>query len=415
MKKTLDKKPFGSLWLAIILESMGWGLVYPMMTLIFTSPYHAIIPRDTSLELKNFYLGLGYLLYPLAMFFGASFMGDLSDLLGRRKVLLLSVFGLALSFACMGIGTDIDSLLLLFIGRGLSGLFAGANPVAQAAVADMSTSENKKANISFLAFMTSFGIILGPVLGGIFADKDLSSFFSFSTPFYLSAFLSLINFIWMFFQFEETYVSREKSKKIHLLRPIQIFIEAFQHKRIRFLACTFLLMQISFGIFYQLIQVRFAIQFNFTTWQLGAFNAGIGIAFVLAMYINTKVFVKYFSQNAIALSTLFFTGISLLLVALLNHQIDVMIFSFIGAGIDMIAYSAMITAFSDAASFQKQGWIMGIFGAVVAVSWSLSGFATNLLSLVPVEKILLLGAILMLITTFFMFFYVKRYQEPFKN
>lgn len=405
---------FGSIWLAIILESMGWGLVYPMMTLIFTSQQHPIIPPNTSPELKNFYLGLGYLLYPLVMFFGASFMGDLSDVLGRRKILLISMFGLAVSFCCMGIGTDIASLSLLFLGRGLSGLFAGANPVAQAAVADMSTQENKKSNISFLAFMTSFGIILGPVLGGIFADQNIASFFRFSTPFYISAVLSLINFLWMYLQFEETFIP-QKIKKIQILRPIKIFIEAFQQKRVSLLAFTFLIMQISFGIFYQLIQVRFATQFDYSTWQLGLFNAGIGAAFVVMMYLNTKIFVRVFSENTLAISTLFLTGICLLILSILQGQIGILIFSFLGAGIDMIAYSVMIIAFSDAVSSKKQGWIMGIFGAVVAISWSISGFATNLLSIMSVEMILLIGAILMLITAIIMIFYIKKYPRPFIN
>ena len=53
---------------AVMIDAMGFGLVYPMMTAILTSTSHPIISPEASLHLRHFYLGLSFLLYPLGMF-----------------------------------------------------------------------------------------------------------------------------------------------------------------------------------------------------------------------------------------------------------------------------------------------------------------------------------------------------------
>lgn len=103
--KSITNPGFYPVLLATIIDAMGFGLVYPVMTSMFSvlhnNPFFA---DNISSHLRHFYLGLGFLLYPAAMFFGASFLGDLSDSLGRRKVLLICVFGLILSFSMMALG-----------------------------------------------------------------------------------------------------------------------------------------------------------------------------------------------------------------------------------------------------------------------------------------------------------------------
>ncbi len=91
----LNLKLLGPCLLAIAIDAMGFGLVYPIMAAIFSDPHSGIIGAGTRVSLRNFYLGLGYGVYPFFMFFGSSLMGELSDGYGRRRILLLCIFGLA--------------------------------------------------------------------------------------------------------------------------------------------------------------------------------------------------------------------------------------------------------------------------------------------------------------------------------
>ena len=206
-RESISNPGFYPVLLAIIIDAMGFGLVYPVMTSMFSVIHNnPFFPDNISSHLRHFYLGLGFLLYPAAMFFGASFLGDLSDSWGRRRVLLICVFGLILSYAMMALGVFWGSLIWLYIGRALSGLMAGSSPIAQAAVADMSTATNKAHNMGLMTLALSVGIVIGPLVGGITSDHSLAKIFNYTTPFIISAILSFICFIWLFFCYLKRHI-----------------------------------------------------------------------------------------------------------------------------------------------------------------------------------------------------------------
>lgn len=311
----------------------------------------------------------------------------------------------------MGLGTEVNSLTILFLGRAMSGLFAGAQPTAQAAIADMSSAEEKKRNLSIMTFVISFGIIIGPVFGGFFADSSISPLFSFSTPFYLAAVLSLANAFWIGRKFQETYFPEEK-KRLDILRPIKIFLETFQRKRVFWIGGVFLFMQLGYATFYQLIQIRLAVQFNYQAWNLGMFNAAIGISYAIAMFITLKYLLKFFKEGLIGVLSLLFTGLGLICVAIAAREVPVLVFSLIASAFDIVAYGMIMTAFSHSVGAKSQGWVMGIFGAILAISWTLTGLTPNLLSIMSTNWIIALGGMSMILSSIFMFFYVRRYPKP---
>ena len=192
MTKKISYAAIAPCLLAIVVDAMGFGLVYPVITAIFTSVHNPFLAVDATAQARHFYLGLGFMLYPLFMFFGASFMGDLSDSIGRKKVMLICMAGICLSFLLMAFGVVFSSIALLMIGRALSGLMAGSQPIAQAAIADCSTEETKAFNMSIMTLALSVGIVVGPLLGGVLSDSDITRLFNFATPFFVAAVFALI-------------------------------------------------------------------------------------------------------------------------------------------------------------------------------------------------------------------------------
>jgi MFS transporter, DHA1 family, tetracycline resistance protein len=123
--------------LAITVDSLGFGLVYPILTMMFGGAHRTLLGPGVSAAEADFLFGLGYMLYPAGMFFGASMLGDLSDRFGRKPVLIICMGGLSLATAMMAAGIELRSVALLLFGRFLSGLMAGSQPIAQAAVSDL--------------------------------------------------------------------------------------------------------------------------------------------------------------------------------------------------------------------------------------------------------------------------------------
>lgn len=393
MNQPLKYREIAPCIFAIIIDALGFGLVYPVMTAIFTTTHSPVLSADASTQLRDFYLGLGFMLYPLCMFFGTSFMADLSDNYGRKKILMICMAGIGISFFAMALGVVFSSVLLLMLGRALSGLMAGSQPIAQAAISDLSTLETKAKNMSIIALSYCIGSVLGPLLGGVTSDHTLISWFSFSTPFFIAAILALLAFFWIVISFKETFISQNK-KPINIFRPVQIFIEAFENPAVRILALVFLLMQIGFSIYFQFIIVHMKYAYNYSNWQLGAIQGMIGFGFAIGLLIGMPISMKKnWKIITIAITTGILTGIGQLFAAI-THTADLQwLLAVFIAGFDIMAFTTMLTLFSNAVDKNTQGWVMGIANAVMALSWAITGLCSNLLSLLGTQGLIFIGGL----------------------
>lgn len=397
---SIQIRPILPALLAIIIDSLGFGLVYPVFTALLASKNSAIV-AGMNLTTREFFLGLGYMLYPLAMLFGASFMGDLSDLWGRKKTLIICMLGITASLLLMGFGAIFSSMTLLLVGRGLSGLVAGSQPIAQAAVADKSTQENKASHMGLVTITISIGIVVGPLLGGFLSDRAFGSFFNFATPFFFCALIALLNAIWLKLSFHETFHTTRDSK-FHIARPITLFIDAWKADKVREISWIFFLMQVGFGIFYQYSLVIFKMEYHYANWALGTFTAFLGCCFIPPMIWVMPRMTKHFSIESIAFWTLLITGISEVAFRYTQFGWLLWILAIPTASADIMAYTALMTIFSNSVGEQSQGWVMGIFGAVLAISWATVGVSTNLVPYLGNRGLLLIGGILMILSALFM-------------
>ncbi len=380
---------------AIMIDALGYGLVYPIMAAMFTLSVSPVVSPETTVAVRHFYLGLGYLLYPLFMFFGASFLGDLSDEWGRKKVLLICMIGIAVSFALMALGVLVGSLWWLFIGRALSGLMAGSQPIAQASIADLSDATNKARNMGLIALNYSVALALGPFLGGTLSDPRLVSWFGYWTPFILAMILSLVAFFWLLMGFEDTGKTNP-SGKISWVRPVHIFIEAFEHKAVKWLSIVFLLMQLGWSTYFQYLIVHMQYAYHYKSLEMGLLQGMFGIGAAIGLLVLVPVCTKFMSSRALAIFMFVLTGIGVLLCAIVPSQIFQWILAVFVSAVNCAGFAAILTVFSDAVEESQQGWVMGISSAVIAAAWVISGLGSNLLTVFGTRGLIALGGVLLL-------------------
>jgi len=394
--------------LAIIVDYMGYGLVYPLVASMFTEANINVFPHLGSIHLRNFYMGLAYLLYPLGMFFGASFLGDLSDLWGRKKVILLSVGGIAASFIVMASSILAHSVIWFLIGRLASGMMAGSQPLSQAAVADISTKETKPWNMALVSLTNCVGLVFGPLIAGIFSERWFIYDLGYSFPFYVAAFFALVTFFWIFFRFEETFKKKNRAaKKIDWTRPVRIFIEAFENKKVRLLALVLLLFQLAVALYYQNSAIYLSREFHFSSSAIGYFYGYLGLCFVAATLWAYPFALKHLSPINVSLLGLFVLGIFEVVLPFLPQIFVFFCIIFIMAVFNILAWTPLLTIFSNCVDETKQGWVMGIFSSTVAIGFILSGFSTNLLTLLGSQWIIFIGGILSIASGFFLLLYKK--------
>ncbi|WP_266159417.1 MFS transporter [Dyella silvatica] len=403
----LDLKRLGPCLLAIAIDAMGFGLVYPMMSAIFSDPHTSVLPPGMDLHLRNFYLGLGYAVYPFGMFFGSSLMGELSDAFGRRNIMLLCVLGLSASYFMMAFGVTWPSIWLLLAGRALSGLMAGCQGIAQAAITDVSTPENKAYNMSIMSVAFSAGVVIGPILGGIASDRSIAACFNYGTPFLLVGIVSLLCAIWTWKFYRDSSAATGKAS-ISLTLPLRVIYQAARHKTVAFLSLVFFLMQIGYGLYLQMIMLLLQKDFHYSSLQLGLFSGMIGVFFVIGLLVVVRLMLRLWNVVDIAKTGLLIAGAGQILSALYPHEALLWFLAAWVGCFDMVAYTMMYTAFSDAVTEDRQGWALGIAGSVMALAWVVTGLLTNLLPLLGETGLLLLGGVSFVLSFLLMFVYGRR-------
>ena len=157
-------------------------------------------------------------LYSILQFICAPLWGAYSDRVGRRKVLLITIAGLALSYAAWFFAA---SFWVLVLARVLGGAMGGNLSVATAAVADSTTREKRSSGLAIIGIAFGLGFIVGPGIGGLFAKINLLEIAPslgqfgvnpFSVPALVSFALALTNLIWVARSFKETLPTEKRGK-----------------------------------------------------------------------------------------------------------------------------------------------------------------------------------------------------------
>jgi MFS transporter, DHA1 family, tetracycline resistance protein len=393
--------------LAIIVDYFGWGLVYPLATALLDDPRSGFIPGGTTTAMRDFYLSLSFFLYPLCMLFGASSLGDLSDIYGRRKTLFLCTIGIGLSFFCMGMGVVFASLWLFLLGRALSGFMAGTVPIAQAAVIDLSPPEDRPFNLGLLSITFGVGLVLGPLIGSVLSDSRLVPWFGYKTPFFFSMLLAFAAALWIRLKF--SHQERvHPTKTFSLFRPFILFKEAFQNPQLRMLSFILFLFQFGVSLYIQTILIFMNSRLHYTSVGLGLFWTVIGIGFVLGLLLLRKLIRTALRPSKLILLSLAIQAVAIILSSVATEEIPLWILGFLFAIVNPCSYALLMSLFSDVAPQESQGWVMGIWSAMVALAFVAGGIGNNLIPWLGLDPVIFLSGLLVGFSGIFYRLGVKR-------
>src|SRR5258708_6821141 len=129
---------------------IGFGIVIPVLP-IYAETFHATVVQN----------GLLVAAFSFAQFLAAPLWGRVSDRVGRKPVLFVSILGTAVGFVMMGLA---GSLMMLFIARIVDGAAGGNIGTAQAYVADISTKEERSKAMGIIGAAFGIGFMFGPAI-----------------------------------------------------------------------------------------------------------------------------------------------------------------------------------------------------------------------------------------------------------
>ncbi len=384
------------LFLAIFIDGMGLGLLFPILNSLFVSTDCNFLPADLSSSSRNFLFGITVSIFMLAWFFGSAYLGDLSDAIGRKKSLMISLFGSFLGYLVSAVAVGMGSVVFLIIGRVIAGFTAGSQSIAQAAIIDISEPDLKARNIGLILLSSSLGFLFGPMCGGFFSSTQICSQFTFATPLYFAAIISLANALLVLWLFKETFNTRAKiNLKFH--RAIEIFISAFRNHKVRYLSFVFLIMLLAWGCYYSYISLFLTKQLNFDATQVNLFMVLLAIGFGLGFGVVVNWVAQHFSTKQAIISLLILCGIISLITASATQAWVIWLIAIPIGVVISVPYSMMLAVFSNQVDENSQGWVMGIAGAILSAAFATAGIVGSVLANIQNNLPILSSGILFLV------------------
>jgi DHA1 family tetracycline resistance protein-like MFS transporter len=252
------------LFLIVFIDLLGFGIIIPLLP-FYAEHFHA----------DPFTVGLLMATYSLAQLIAAPLWGSMSDRIGRRPVLLITLGGAAASYIWLGF---VDSLFALFAARAVGGAMAGNISAAFAYMADITTKEDRAKGMGLIGAAFGLGFIAGPAIGGLLAGADPATA-NYSLPAFAAAGLSLVSLLLAILILKES-LSEEIRARIAARPPEKRFrrlIETLKIPKLGFLvALSFVATFVFAGM-----EATFAMwserTYQWGPQQTGFLFAGVGI------------------------------------------------------------------------------------------------------------------------------------------
>lgn len=368
-------------WL-MLFDNASYTIRFPVLTLVFYDHQSNLFAATTNLATRSWWYGICMALYWLGSIIAAPILSTWSDYAGRKKTLIFGSIGTFIFATCTALGVIWGMLSLLLLGSLIGGLCTRLDPIAQAAVGDIGSAEQKMRNMSYLQLFLAIGAFFGPIIGGYFAHSYSFKQLNFSLPFFIAAALALSGLFIMLSYFRETLdLSIQPSQSKYAS-----FKAVITNKKVLYISSILILMQISWSTYYQFISPIIKKDFNFSGVEIGFFMGMIAFWLALASAIVMPYLSRFLSEMQIIRYSTYavfvgLAGTALLLIFPHTQWLRYLTWFFaipIAAG-DVMSYCAITTLYSNAVAKTAQGQVMGANFIIVSIVWMSTAFMGGVL------------------------------------
>lgn len=417
--QTSGSKPplsLGVIFLTIFIDLLGFTIIFPLFPAILEHYFR--LEGDTGMlgwllrqidqlaqiagSHANYravlFGGVLGSLYAILQFVFAPIWGGLSDRLGRRRVLLFTISGTTLSYVLWFFS---GSFLLFILARLLGGAFAGNLSVATAAVADVTTRENRAKGMGVVGVAFGLGFLFGPAIGSIAAFHDLSQGNAtlqelgvnpFSLPALLSLIFSLVNLIWVALRFRETLDPAHHTQEtpVRIRHPFSVLLhaEAGPARRTNWL---YFIYTLAFSGMEFSLPFLAAERFAYAPTDMFKIFVFLGLVLIFTQGGIVRRAVPRFGEKPVLIAGLLCVCLGILTLGLAGSSVWLYLglgVTGLGAGLINPSVSALVSLYSAAS---QQGRMLGLFRSLGALArgvgpltacfcyWWLGGTLTYLL------------------------------------
>ncbi len=336
--------------MTIFIDITGYGMIIPLL------PFYA-----NAFQAGSTALGVLLSSFFIMQFIFAPILGRISDNVGRKPVLLLSILTSTASFILFALAS---SFLMLLLSRIIAGI-ATETAVAQAYVADITSERERATGIGRVGAAHGAGFIIGPAIGG------LLSVYGFWAPGFAAALLTLLNLLFVFLFLPESIGHRNPSMQM-APNPnsgyLRRLVDALARPLIGAVLAAFFIVFLAFSAIPVIVPLLGISFFGFGTVEMSYFFMYIGLVqIVLQGFVIGRLVDRFGEEKLMAFGPLLMM-LGILLMPLIP---DIVIFM---TSLTMIAFGSgtvrtVVPSFiSKRALANEQGGMLGVTQSVSTIA-----------------------------------------------
>jgi multidrug resistance protein len=351
--------PLVIVFLTVFIDLIGFGIVIPLL------PLYAKAHNPTPVE-----LGLLMACFSAMQFVFAPLLGRLSDRVGRRPVVLVSLAGTVVSYLLFAFA---HTLAALFVSRLLAGITGANIAAAQAIIADVTPPEERASGMGLIGMAFGLGFIFGPALGGLAVHLGEAG------PGLFAAGLSTVAFLWALVALPETRPAGAAVPARHAL-PFRGFAKAFAKPALAAFLLLALVATTAFSGFEATFALYLASRFGASPAHVAWAFVGVGIAATVVQGGLIRPLVRRLGELRVVTlgaSCLLAGFIAILGVGSLSALAVALVFLSFGWAVTIPSLSGLVSRRTPAS---EQGEVLGTFqsmtalGRIVGAFWGASSF-----------------------------------------